>query len=93
MAVEKENIDIVKLLLTNDALDVNTYDILWIFFLNYILIIIFQWYLNINYFNSINNIIVLMGFKIAIFLRHFNINSLIEFIINYIDIVPFKIIE
>lgn len=49
--------------------------------------------MNINYFNSINNIIVLMGFKIAIFLRHFNINSLIEFIINYIDIVPFKIIE
>ena len=34
-AVEKENIDIVKLLLTNDKIDVNILNILFIFYIKF----------------------------------------------------------
>ena len=48
-AVKKENIEIVKLLLTNDKIDVNIFNIL---------IYIFQYNSKIHIFNTIKNIMI-----------------------------------
>ena len=72
LAVEKENIEIVKLLLTNDKLDINLLNIIYIFFIKFKIISfnkiqnhIFQSYLKsylsmkliIISFNEIQNLI------------------------------------
>ena len=74
LAVDKGNIEIIKLLLNNDKLDINFLNILNIFYIK------FKWYLSIKfhnhifkynskiiYINKIQKSYLLIGFKIISF--------------------------